>query len=245
MNRLGSPIKPKGIKGFIETSFLDWDGALSSVIFLPFCNFRCPFCQNWQLLDEAEKIEDVDWAIIESYLKRQRHWIDGAVITGGEPTVYPDLKLLLGEIKRLGSKVKLDTNGYNPSLLKELWEEKLIDYIAMDIKAPIDERYELASGIEGLELGKIRESIRFLLAGEVDYEFRTTLVPSLVSATEIKAMGEAIGGAKRWVLQDYQAEPARAEAYRRLQPYKREYVEYLVSIAKNYAKDVSYRGKRR
>lgn len=233
----------QGIKGFIETSFLDWDGILSAVIFLPNCNFHCPFCQNWQLVDEPEKIEDVEWELIENYLRRQKQWIDGVVITGGEPTIYPHLKPLLQEIRKLGFKIKLDTNGYNPSLLKEICEAKLVDYVAMDIKAPLDERYEVASGKEGLDLRRLEESIQFLLQGEVDYEFRTTLVPPFITREEIEDIGEAISKGKRWILQDYQPEPARVEEYRRLQPYKREEVEYLLSIAKKYVREVKYRGK--
>lgn len=236
-------LKPKGIKGFIETSFLDWDGFISSVIFLPYCNFRCPFCQNWQLVDEPEKLDDVDWSVIERYLKAKKDWIDGVVITGGEPTVYPQLELLLKELRRLGYKIKLDTNGYNPSLVENLVREKLLDYIAMDIKAPLDERYETASGIKGLELDRLRESIRFLLDGEVDYEFRTTLVPTLITAEEIKDIGEAIRGARRWVLQDYQPEPAKEETYRHLEPYRREEVEFFLSIGKKYVERIDYRGK--
>lgn len=236
-------LKPKGIKGFIETSFLDWDGFISSVIFLPYCNFRCPFCQNWQLVDEPEKLDDVDWSVIERYLKAKKDWIDGVVITGGEPTVYPQLELLLRELRRLGYKIKLDTNGYNPSLVENLVREKLLDYIAMDIKAPLDERYETASGIKGLELDRLRESIRFLLDGEVDYEFRTTLVPTLITAEEIKDIGEAIRGARRWVLQDYQPEPAKEEIYRHLKPYRREEVEFFLSIGKEYVERIDYRGK--
>ncbi len=235
--------KPNGIKGFIEVSLLDWDGFISSVLFLPNCNFRCPFCQNWQLVDEPEKIEDVDWTIIENYLRAKTEWIDGVVITGGEPTIYPQLRLLLEEIKKLGYKIKLDTNGYNPSLLRELREEGLLDYIAMDIKAPFDGRYKLASGVEELEIERLKESIKLLIQGKVDYEFRTTLVPSLITAGEIKEIGKAIRGAKRWVLQEYQPKSARNEAYRQLKPYKKEEVEYFVSLGKEYIEEVYYRGK--
>lgn len=243
MNKPFQLTKPRGIKGFIEASFLDWDGFLSSVLFLPYCNFHCPFCQNWRLVDEPEKIEDVDWAVVEKYLKTSKKWIDGVVITGGEPTLYPQLELLLGEIKRLGYKIKLDTNGYNPSMLSKLCDNKFLNYIAMDIKAPLDERYRIASGIKELDLDRLRESIAFLLGGKIDYEFRTTLVPTLITAREIEEIGRTISGAKRWMLQDYQPQPARKEEYRLLKPYKREEVESFLAIAERYAEEVYYRGK--
>lgn len=243
MNKQIQVTEPKGIKGFIETSFLDWDGLLSSVIFLPYCNFHCPFCHNWQVVEEPETIEDVEWEVIKKYLIGKKGWIDGIVITGGEPTIYPQLELLLRAIKSLGYKIKLDTNGYNPSSLEELCRKELLDYIAMDIKAPLDERYEVASGVKGLELNMLRESISFLLEGKIDYEFRTTLVPSLITAEEIKEIGEAISGAKKWVLQDYQPQAAREKAFRFVQPYSKEEVESFLSLAKRYAQEVYYRGK--
>ncbi|MBC7326945.1 anaerobic ribonucleoside-triphosphate reductase activating protein [bacterium] len=243
MNNQLTPTKPIDIKGFIEVSFIDWDGFISAVIFLPRCNFHCPFCQNWQLVCEPEKIKDVDWEVIASYLKKQRQWIDGVVITGGEPTIYPHLNLLLQEIRRLKKKTKLDTNGYNPAILRELVEAKLIDYIAMDIKAPFDERYELASGIKGLNLDRLRESVEFLLGNRVEHEFRTTLVPSLITDKEIEAIGQTIKGAQRWILQDYQPEAAMDEEFRKLQPYTREVVERFLVNARKYVNFVNYRGK--
>jgi pyruvate formate lyase activating enzyme len=238
-----SQIRLPGIKGFLEVSFLDWDGKVSSVLFLSGCNFRCPFCQNWQIVDEPERIDDIDWEIIEGYLKKQKGWIDGVVITGGEPTIYPHLLPLIDKIKGLGQKIKIDTNGYNPQILIDLWENSLIDYVAMDLKAPLDERYEKASGIKELELERIKRSIEFLLSKGKDYEFRTTLVPSLIGEREIGEIGKAIKGAVKWVLQDYQPEPAREEKFRQLKPYRREEVERLLSLAKEYVKDTSYRGK--
>jgi len=243
VNKRPSRINLLGIKGFLETSFLDWDGKVSCVIFLPGCNFRCPFCQNWQIVEEPEKFDDIDWGIVEGYLRKQKDWIDGVVITGGEPTIYPHLVDLLERIKELGQMVKLDTNGYNPQLLKELYEEGLVDYIAMDVKAPLDERYEIASGIKGLDLERIRRSIEFLLSIGGDYEFRTTLVPSIIGDEEIEDIGRTIEGAGKWFLQDYQPEQAKEEAYRHLKPYGREEVERFLSIARKYVKIARYRGK--
>ncbi|MGB9877445.1 MAG: anaerobic ribonucleoside-triphosphate reductase activating protein [bacterium] len=233
----------KGIKGFIEVSFLDWDGKVSSVLFLPGCNFRCPFCQNWQLVYEPQSIEDVEWEMIMCYLKKQKDWVDGVVLTGGEPTIYPQLIPLIEEIKKLGQKVKIDTNGYNPDVLQKLREYNLVDYVAMDIKAPLDKRYERASGVENLDLERIGKSIEFLLSLGNDYEFRTTLVPQIIGEEEIEDIGKAIKGAGKWVLQGYQPEPVRDEFFRQLRPYRREEVEHLLSLASKYAREIIYRGK--
>lgn len=232
----------KDIKGLIKTSFVDWDGLVSSVLFLPHCNFRCPFCQNWILVEEPEKMEDVPWEEVEEFLKKKKGWIDGVVLTGGEPTLYPALFPLTQRIKELGLKVKLDTNGSHSQTMRKLVEASLIDYIAMDVKAPLDERYEKASGVK-VDLFALRESIEFLLEDKVDYEFRTTLVPSIVGEEEIKDIGKEIKGAKRWVLQEFVPHSARNEELRRVRPYKREDAERLLSLGRDYVRNISYRGK--
>ena len=126
------------IKGFVDISLVDWDGKVSSVIFLPNCNFRCPFCQNAKLVLNPNEIPTISFKEVESRLRRLKNWIDGAVITGGEPTLQNGLKLLCIKLKDMGFKVKLDTNGTNPSLLKELMDEKLIDCLLYTSPSPRD-----------------------------------------------------------------------------------------------------------
>ena len=127
------------IAGFNRTSLLDWDGCVTAVIYLPSCNFRCPFCHNRELVLTPEVYEDVPLEFVEDYISENREFLDGIVITGGEPTIHRDLPELVKRIKALGMKVKLDTNGTNPEMLKDLIDAGLIDYVAMDLKAPLDE----------------------------------------------------------------------------------------------------------
>lgn len=193
------------IKGFIDVSFVDWDGKLSSVIFLPNCNFRCPFCHNANLVLHPEKIETISFNYIEDQLQKQKKWIDGVCITGGEPTVHRDLPELCFQLKKIGLLVKLDTNGTNPTMMKELIDRGAVDYIALDIKAPLTtQKYSEVTGIEVEEtLEKVKESIRLLLDSEMDYEFRTTVVPNLLDVDDIEQVCRSLKGCRKYVLQRF------------------------------------------
>jgi len=180
------------IKGFIETSFCDWDGYLSSVIFLPGCNFRCPFCQNGELVVEPQSLATIDFELIQDRLSHKRDWIDGVVITGGEPTIHAGIADLMRAIKELGFKVKLDTNGTRPGVIEDLLSQNLLDYIAMDIKAPFDDRYHVAAGVR-VDLDSIRRSVE-LIREFGNYEFRTTLVPGIIDEEAVDSIGQSIQG---------------------------------------------------
>jgi pyruvate formate lyase activating enzyme len=211
------------IKGFLETSLIDWDGKLVSVIFLPGCNFRCPMCHNHQLVQEPDTIPKVEWGAVEAVLSRHAGWIDGVTVTGGEPTIHPELPSLLRWIKQLGLKAKLDTNGALPDVLRHLIDGGLVDYIAMDIKAALDERYSKAAGAK-VDLKAIRASIELIMGSGVDYEFRTTVVPLYMRKADIKGIGAEIKGARKWALQQYQPKNAGADAVRRIWPYADEII---------------------
>jgi pyruvate formate lyase activating enzyme len=146
------------IKGFIETSLIDWDGKLVSVFFLPGCNFRCPFCHNHQLWKAPQKVETVPWQKVSDFLKGKKGWIDGVVITGGEPTVHADLPEFIESLREMGLLIKLDTNGANPEMLQSLIDKKLVDYVAMDLKASLDTIYSQAAGTK-VNLDDIKRSI--------------------------------------------------------------------------------------
>jgi pyruvate formate lyase activating enzyme len=211
------------IKGFLETSLIDWDGKLVSVIFLPGCNFRCPMCHNHQLVQQPGTIPTVEWGTVEAVLARHTGWIDGVTVTGGEPTIHPELPSLLRWIKQLGLKAKLDTYGALPDVLRHLADSGLVDYIAMDIKAPLDERYSKAAGAK-VDLKAIRASIELIMASGVDYEFRTTVVPLYMRKADIKGIGAEIKGASKWALQQYQPKNADKETVRRIWPYADEII---------------------
>jgi pyruvate formate lyase activating enzyme len=193
------------IKGFLDVSFVDWDGKLSSVIFLPTCNFRCPFCHNLNLVLHPEELDTIPFEYVIGQLKKQRGWIDGVCITGGEPTLHSDLPELCSRLKKMGFLVKVDTNGTNPAMLKELLDQGLVDYIAMDMKAPLTEKkYSKATCVKTEEsLEKVKESIKLLLGSNIDYEFRTTVVPSLHDEDDIKQICLNLRGCRKYVLQKF------------------------------------------
>jgi pyruvate formate lyase activating enzyme len=193
------------IKGFLDVSFVDWDGKVSSVIFLPNCNFRCPFCHNVNLVLNPENLESIPFEHVEGLLRKQKGWIDGVCITGGEPTLHSDLPDLCSRLKKMGFSVKLDTNGTNPTMLKELVDRKLVNYVALDIKAPLTiEKYGEAAGVKAEEmLERVKESIELLLESDIDYEFRTTVVPDIHDMDDIEQISRSVRRCKKYVLQKF------------------------------------------
>ncbi len=217
-------------RGFIPTSMVDWDGKIVSTLYLPYCNMRCPFCHNKDLVLSPHNLPPVPWEEITGYLKEHLDFIDGVCITGGEPTLHhPHLVPRLRELKKIGLGIKLDTNGTNPDTLKEWAEEKLIDYVAMDVKAPLDDRYYRACGKE-INLEAIKKSIRFLLTGVVGYEFRTTVVPGLHTEKDIVEIAEAIKGAERYVLQQFVPKNSMDPAFEKKEPYPPERLMQMADI---------------
>jgi pyruvate formate lyase activating enzyme len=209
------------IKGLLETSFSDWPGKIAAVLFLPSCNFRCPYCHNHGLVLHPEEFPDYPMEDVVNTLRRRKGWIDGVCLTGGEPTLHSWLPSLIRDLKSdlhsfgMQVEIKLDTNGTNPGCLQTLIREQLVDYVAMDLKGPLEKvRYEALSGvaIEDDELERIQESIRILIQGKVDYEFRTTLVPSLIKEEEVCGLAEKIRGARRYTLQNFSPrDPLRSQ----------------------------------
>lgn len=195
------------IKGFVDISLVDWDEKVSSTLFLPNCNFRCPFCYNTALVLYPEKLRTIPFEEIAGYLERNKEWIDGVAITGGEPTIHSELPSLCEKIKKLTFAVKIDTNGTNPVLIRELIHKKLVDYIAVDLKAPLEpDKYYSTVGIETPKiLDGILETISILQNSRIDYEFRTTLVPTIHREKDIEEICEKIVDCKKYVLQNYQS----------------------------------------
>lgn len=196
------------IKGFVDISLVDWDEKVSSTIFLANCNMRCPFCYNAALVLHPEKLRTIPFEEIAEYLERNREWIDGVVITGGEPTIHSDLLNLCEKLKKLGFMVKIDTNGTNPTLIRELINRKLVDYIAMDIKALLEQdKYYTAVGVSTPNLlKKILETINILQNSQIDYEFRTTVIPTIHNERDIEEICQKIKNCKKYVLQNYKTD---------------------------------------
>ncbi len=205
---------PMIIGGLEKLTLLDFPDKLAAIVFTKGCNFRCHYCYNpmlvWPKGSEALALDEKD---IEKgyppireedfflFLKERQGKIDGVVITGGEPTVHADLPDFIRRIRALGYLIKLDTNGTNPIMLQSLIKDKLIDYIAMDIKAAWD-KYESVIDI-AVNLDNLRKSVKIIMSSSLPYEFRTTLVPELHQSEDIAAMGQAIAGADRWYLQKF------------------------------------------
>ncbi len=173
------------IGGLQKTTFIDYPGKLACTVFLCGCNFRCPFCYSRELV-LPEKIKNqpkVKKKEFFNFLQERKGLLEAVVVCGGEPTINEDLPDFIKEIKKFGYLIKLDTNGSNPEMLQELINEKLIDYVAMDIKAPI-EKYEKTVRVK-VETEKIKESVKILKKGIIGYEFRTTVVPGIIDKDDI------------------------------------------------------------
>ena len=224
------------ISGLQKMTLLDYPGKVACTVFLQGCNFRCPFCHNSGLLGAAQD-ETIPVEELLAFLRKRAGILDGVCITGGEPTLQQDLPQLLRQIKALGYHIKLDTNGSNPMMLKALAEENLIDYVAMDIKN-CPARYAQTVGLSQFPAA-IEESIAFLLGGEIDYEFRTTVVEEFHNAENILAMGQwlaQLGRPKKLFLQPYVDRDSvlkqglhspDAEKLRRFQATLAPYVEFV------------------
>ena len=188
------------IAGVQKVTLLDYPGKVACEIFTQGCNFECPFCQNSSLIPITNTGEFSEEEIFE-YLNLRKNILDGVVITGGEPTVQKDLKAFIKKIKDLGLLVKLDTNGGNPKVLQELIDEKLVDYVAMDIKN-IFNKYNITSG-KKINLDNIKKSIEILKASKIDYEFRTTIIKEMHSLDDIISICKLVGNAK-YYLQNFE-----------------------------------------
>lgn len=201
------------IGGFLPTTLLDYPEKLACTVFTCGCNFRCPFCQNGSLVLETHydlsgapdsTVSDDDQsADILEHIKKRKKILEGVCITGGEPTLQKDLPDFLRKIKNLGLLVKLDTNGSRPDVIESLYQEGLIDYVAMDIKSS-KENYPAVSGISGLPIAAIEESVEFLIHSGIAYEFRTTLVKGLHTLADMESIAAWLKGAEKYYLQSYE-----------------------------------------
>lgn len=190
------------ICGLQKTTLLDYPGRVAATIFTFGCNFRCPYCHNMNLVEPEHKPEIFSKEEIMSFLKKRAGILEGVCITGGEPTIDPELVELVREIKELGYCVKLDTNGTNPVMLEELIEEELIDYAAMDIKTGFSD-YERVAGVSHPDIESISRSIRLLIKGELFYEFRTTLCRQYHTPEIMEEIGSMIRGCSNYYLQSF------------------------------------------
>ena len=189
------------IGGVEKTSLLDYPEKLTAVVFTIGCNFRCGYCHNPELIKLREDSKILDEADLFTYLEKRKGLLDAVTITGGEPTLQPDLYDFIKKVKNIGYLVKLDTNGTNPEVLEKLLAENLLDYIAMDIKNSIENYNKVVRNFTTQE--KILKSIDLIMNSGVDYEFRTTVLKSLISLNDFEKIGETIKGAKKYFIQKF------------------------------------------
>ncbi|MBR3593256.1 MAG: anaerobic ribonucleoside-triphosphate reductase activating protein [Clostridia bacterium] len=190
------------IHGLQKMTVLDFPGKIACTVFTAGCNLRCGFCHNARLVTHPEADERLDEQEVLSYIYKRKGMLDGVCITGGEPLLQPDIKQFIRKIKETGLLLKLDTNGCYPEKLRELLDEKLVDYVAMDIKNSPEE-YGKTVGVENFDITPIKQSIEIIKASGVDYEFRTTVVRELHTKESLLAAAELIAPAKQWFLQGF------------------------------------------
>lgn len=228
------------IKGLEKFASKDFVGFISSTVFLGGCNFRCPFCHNADLVLRPQTLPTIGLDYFLSYLDSRKNWLEGICVTGGEPLIHEDLEVLLILIKERNLLVKLDTNGSFPSRLAELIQKRLVDRIAMDVKAPLDRYHEVV----GREINKedIAQSISLIRNSGLEYVFRTTVVPGLVGKEDIERIGQMLKGARMFQVQQFSPQNTIDSRYLQKSPYTKEELSALVRIAEPYFEQVRIEG---
>ena len=217
------------IGGLQKLTLIDYPGRLAATVFLCGCNFRCPWCYSSELVlpEKIKKQPKISEKEFFDFLKERKTLLEGLVLCGGEPTYHKELPDLIKKIKKLGFLVKLDTNGSNPKMIKKLIDNKLIDYVAMDVKLP-KERYPKIYG-KRVKIKNIEESIKILKNEKIDSEFRTTVVPTILKKEDILKIARWISPAKKYYLQNFRPEKTIDPKFEKIKPYPQ---EYLLEIQK-------------
>lgn len=190
------------INGLARLTLLDYPGKTAATVFLGGCNMRCPFCHNAPLVTGVDNSEIISEDELRAFLTKRSGLLDGIAITGGEPTLRPELDEFIRMIRSYGYSVKLDTNGTRPEVLRRLIDEGLVDYVAMDIKNSPD-KYPETVGVPGFDITPVAESVRLLEESGVDHEFRTTVVAGLHTADSMKRIGEWLRNTEKYFLQNF------------------------------------------
>lgn len=229
------------VTGIQKLTLLDYPGTVACTVFTAGCNFRCPFCHNAMLVlpEQIETNYLTDGEVFD-FLRKRRGVLDGVAVTGGEPLLHRDMPEFLSRIKELGYKIKLDTNGSNPALLREIVEAELVDRVAMDIKnAP--ESYAETIGFERFDIAPVEQSKNFLLEGSVDYEFRTTVVRGIHTKESLIGAAKWISGAKEYYLQQFKDSGSLVMG-EGLSAYDEKQMHELAEAVREYVPTVEVRG---
>ena len=227
------------IGGIQKTSLIDYPNKICAVFFASGCNFRCPYCYNPELVFNKTKLIDEKW--VSKFLEERKNYLDAILLSGGEITVKPDFVELVRKIKKYGYLVGIETNGSNPYAIKKLIDNKLVDFIAMDIKSDL-ETYDMAAGVK-VEKEKIKKSVELIKDSDIDYEFRTTVVPGLFDEKTAVKIGELLKGSKRYVLQQFNNEKDMIKkSFKRKKPYTVDKLKKFKKILENYIDEVKILG---
>jgi pyruvate formate lyase activating enzyme len=232
------------IAGLQKTTLIDYPNKLACVVFLAGCNFRCPWCYSSELVLPLKIVKQPRISEKEffDFLRQRQGLLEGVVICGGEPTINKELAQFIGKIKNLGYSVKLDTNGSNPEILKDLVKANLIDYVAMDIKSSLNNKIYKDILREGVELSDIEKSVDFLKSGNLDFEFRTTAVNTIHTKEDFLEIAKWIGGPNiKYYLQNFRAEKTIDPEFEKVAPFKKEFLEEVVKEISPYFKICSLR----
>lgn len=235
-------MKNMQIAGLQKSSLLDYPSKIASVVFTLGCNFRCPYCHNPNLISAVSSEYLFDEAALFDFLKSRAGKLDAVVVSGGEPTLQKGLEVFFSKIKELGFLAKLDTNGTNPAYLEKLIEKGLLDYVAMDIKAPL-EKYSKITG-RNVDTDKIRQSINILQSASkqgLGYEFRTTVVRSQLDFDDFKKIGLLIKGSEKYYLQKFVPALTLDKSFKDETTYSNQEFEQIKDILKPFVKEVFVR----
>ena len=225
--------------GMQKMTLLDYPGYVACTLFTGGCNFRCPFCHNALLVLDLDENYTIPEEEVLAFLKKRQGLLDGVCVTGGEPLINKDIGDFLSKVKELGFKMKLDTNGTNPALLKELVSQNLVDYVAVDIKNS-PEKYAETVGLKSFDMSTINETVNFLMTGSVDYEFRTTVTKQFHTEKSMEEAARFIRGAKRYFLQNFVDSGNLIGSG--ITGQSKEEMEKLLAVVKKYVPDSCLRG---
>jgi len=222
-SRIEKPLNYK-VDSWIESSLVDWDGKICSVVYFSGCNFKCPWCQNAGLVKKKEQTTSLN--DILTYMERNKNYVDGVVFSGGEPTLEPSLPNILKEIKDRKFLTGLETNGSQPKVLEEIIDAHLLDFIAMDVKAPLNaDMYNKLCGVK-VDLKKIRKSIKIVKEAEIEKEFRTTVIPCWLTPEDVLEIAKKVQPVKL-VLQSFSPQETLDPKFRNVTPYPESQIQMM------------------
>ena len=227
--------------GLQKLTLLDYPGVMACTVFTNGCNFRCPFCHNASIVTGKESDMPLDSSELLNFLAGRKKILDGICITGGEPLLHSEIPEIISEIKKLGYKIKLDTNGSQPERLQSILDAGTIDYVAMDIKH-CREKYAIASGSESAVI-PVSKSVEILKNASVDFEFRTTVVSQLHSPDDMESIAKWIAGVKHYYLQNFADSGDILQKDHSFSPVPQDVLNTMLERVKNYVPGVAIRSK--